>query len=79
MQSCLNVVTETPVLMLVQVVDQLQSAQGAAVVTSELRLCDPLTPGNGTLRLIELWAENAFASLGMLNCRIVSLCLSVCL
>eukprot|EP00005_Dracoamoeba_jomungandri_P006421 CAMPEP_0174260868 /NCGR_PEP_ID=MMETSP0439-20130205/10800_1 /TAXON_ID=0 /ORGANISM="Stereomyxa ramosa, Strain Chinc5" /LENGTH=516 /DNA_ID=CAMNT_0015345219 /DNA_START=36 /DNA_END=1586 /DNA_ORIENTATION=+ len=42
-----------------------EGSAGVAKVVSGLRLCESPTPDAAGLRLLNLWAENAFANLGM--------------
>lgn len=43
------------------------TSSGRSEIQQSLRLCSPINSTSEQLRLIDLWIENAFASLGMEN------------
>jgi pimeloyl-ACP methyl ester carboxylesterase len=43
------------------------SSSGRATIEQQLQLCSPLENSDAQLRLLDLWIENAFATLGMEN------------
>jgi hypothetical protein len=51
----------------VQIGELFQTEQGREQLSQELGLCTPIGAGAENQRLLNLWIENAFASLGMEN------------
>jgi len=50
-----------------QMISAFESSSGRDQIVEDLRLCSPLDDTADQLRLVNLWMENAFASLGMEN------------
>lgn len=50
-----------------EMIDLFSTASGRQQIQEDLKLCTPLVGSDKELRLLNLWIENAFASLGMEN------------
>lgn len=50
-----------------QIADAASSESGRAQLSMELGLCTPLASGDAALRLLNLWVENAYALIAMIN------------
>jgi lysosomal Pro-X carboxypeptidase len=49
----------------IQIFELAQTQSGRDEITQKLNLCSPLAEGPAALKLLSLWVENAFATLGM--------------
>jgi lysosomal Pro-X carboxypeptidase len=49
----------------IQIYQLAQTAEGRMEITQKLNLCSPLQAGDNATKLLALWVENAFATLGM--------------